>query len=191
MALCFSHGAAGYLGYEAVRPAGVHRPALLAAAVLLANGPDLDFLPGLIVGHPGAFHRGATHTVAAVAAIALLVALGARLLGRPALRPALWAGALWMSHLALDYFTTDARPPYGARFLWPFSDAYYLSPVTPLPEIVIDPSGRTAFFASLIAPSTAHVWLHEMLVLALAVVGVYVLRACRAPIAWRDALEDS
>jgi hypothetical protein len=45
MALCLAHAAAGYLAYEAFRPAGPHRPWLLAGAVLLANAPDLDFLP--------------------------------------------------------------------------------------------------------------------------------------------------
>ena len=79
MALCLSHTAAGYLAYEVIRPAGGHRPALLAAAVALANGPDLDFLPGLLLGHPMAYHRGVTHTVLAVAAVACLVALGVRI----------------------------------------------------------------------------------------------------------------
>ena len=59
MALCCAHTAAGYLAYEAVRPAGPHQRRLLAAAVALANAPDLDFVPGLVLGHPGMFHRGA------------------------------------------------------------------------------------------------------------------------------------
>ena len=46
MALCLAHATAGYLAYEALRPAGPHRLDLLAGAVLLANAPDLDFLPG-------------------------------------------------------------------------------------------------------------------------------------------------
>ena len=50
MALCLAHATAGYLAYEALRPAGPHRPGLLAGAVLLANAPDLDFVPGLVVG---------------------------------------------------------------------------------------------------------------------------------------------
>lgn len=30
--------------------------------------------------------------------------------------------ALFVSHLALDLVTRDARPPYGFPFFWPFSD---------------------------------------------------------------------
>jgi len=58
MALCFAHTAAGHPAHEAVRPEGRHRPALLIAAVALVNPPDLDFLPGLLVGQPGAYHEG-------------------------------------------------------------------------------------------------------------------------------------
>ena len=53
MALCLAHATAGYLVYEALRPSGPHRPALLAGAVLMANAPDLDFLPGILIGCVG------------------------------------------------------------------------------------------------------------------------------------------
>src|SRR5207244_4091249 len=76
MALAFAHTTAGYLGYQLVRPPGPHRPALLLAAVALANGADLDFLPGLVIGRAGAYHRGMTHTLAAVLAVGPAVALG-------------------------------------------------------------------------------------------------------------------
>jgi len=193
MALCCSHTAAGYLAYEAVRPAGAHRPLWLAAAVGLANAADLDFVPGILLGRPGMFHRGVTHTVAAVAVVGVVVALGARLARRPPARwdrVALWASAVYASHLLLDYFTIDARPPYGGRFLWPFSDAYYLSPVTLLPEIVVDPRGRGAFFASLVAPHTLPVWVEEIGLLLLVVVAVHALRAVLAWPAWQGVAEE-
>src|SRR5262249_42649412 len=62
MALCFAHTAAGYLAYEAVRPASAHRPGLLAAAVLLANGPDLDFVPGVLLWHTAGRRRRSEST---------------------------------------------------------------------------------------------------------------------------------
>src|SRR5579883_2594427 len=95
MALPVGHAAAGYLAYEAVRPAGRHRAGWLATALLLANAPDLDYLPGLLVGHPDAWHRGVTHSLAAALAVAAgVTALAAarRLPGRLALGAALaWA----------------------------------------------------------------------------------------------------
>src|SRR5262245_66644350 len=115
MALCFTHGAAGYLAYEMVRPAGGHRPGLLAAAVALANAPDIDFLPGILLGHPGAYHRGVTHTLLAVVLVAVAVALGIRFAGRgrvPIARAGLWAGAVYASHLVVDFFTVDSVAPH-------------------------------------------------------------------------------
>jgi membrane-bound metal-dependent hydrolase YbcI (DUF457 family) len=179
VALCLSHTAAGYLAYEAVRPQGAHRPGLLVGAVVLANAPDFDFLPGIVLGRPGAFHRGVTHTLAAVVVVAAVVVLAGRLRDRSwrtGARVAAWSALTYASHLLLDFLTIDARAPYGARFLWPVSDAYYLAPWTPLREIVIDPSGRFAFLQSLVAPHTVGVWLLEVAVLASVVSAVQLAR---------------
>jgi membrane-bound metal-dependent hydrolase YbcI (DUF457 family) len=185
MALCFVHTAAGYLAYEGARPVETHHPGLLAAAVLLANGPDLDFLPGILVGHPGAYHRGFTHTLAAVVAVAAAVLVVGRVRRRPAravARAALWAGAVYASHLLLDFFTSDVKPPSGGRFLWPLSEAYYLSPVTPLREIIIDPTSRLAFVRSLLTPQTLGVWAEEVAILVGTVVAVHAARAWRGSV---------
>src|SRR2546428_7618890 len=92
MALALAHTTAGYLGYEAIRPPGPHRPVLLLAAVALANGPDLDFLPGLVIGHAGAYHRGMTHTLAAVLAAGAGVAPAVGSAGCPGAPPGPRAG---------------------------------------------------------------------------------------------------
>ncbi len=191
MALCLAHAAAGYLGYEAVRPAERHRPGLLVAAVVLANAPDLDFIPGFLAGHPAAYHRGVTHTVVAVVAVGLAAALVARIL-RPgtAVRTGAWVTAVYASHLLVDYFTADVRPPSGARFLWPFSDGYYIAPVTPFAEIVIDPGSRAGFLASLVEPHALAVWGGELAGLVCIVAGAHVLRLACAR-AGSDAREVS
>src|SRR2546426_6090264 len=106
MALPFAHTTAGYLAYEVVRRPGPHRPALLLAALALANGPDLDFLPGLVMGHAGAYHRGMTHTLAAVLAMGAAVALVVGSAGRPRAlvgRAAAWAGPGFAPHPPLPY----------------------------------------------------------------------------------------
>ena len=193
MALCLTHGAAGYLAYEAARPAGPHRPVLLAAAVVLANAADLDFLPGVLLGRPAEFHRGISHTVLAAVVVAAGAALAVRSAGRPRpvwRRAGWWAGAVYGSHLLLDFFTTNVVPPHGARFLWPLTARYYIAPVTPLPEIVIDPSGRGAFLASLVAPPSWPVWAHELAVLVLAVGIVHVVRAWQPRPALCDVPEE-
>jgi len=179
MALCFTHGTAGYLAYEAIRPAGAHQPRLLAAAVLLANAPDLDFVPGLLIGAPAAFHRGVTHTLFAVVVVGCLVGLARRMVGgahAAAWRTALWASAVYASHIAVDLLTIDAAAPWGFRAFWPLSNAFVIAPVTPFAEIVINPSGRAAFVASLLAPHTIGVWAREIGTLLFAVAAVHLAR---------------
>ena len=180
MALCFAHSAAGYLAYEAIRPPDAHRPRLLAAAVALANAPDLDFIPGLLIGAPHAFHRGVTHTVlAAVLVGAAAVLIARRLRPASAWRIGCWAAATYGSHLLLDYLTVDVVPPAGAQFFWPFSDAYYIAPITPIPELIVDGAGRSAFLASLHAPGTLVAWLADLSCLLAAVAAVHVVRLLR------------
>jgi membrane-bound metal-dependent hydrolase YbcI (DUF457 family) len=187
MALCFAHTAAGYLAYEVARPADRHRPRLLLAAVGLANAPDVDFLPGMLVGQPGAYHRGVTHTLAALALAALVAVVVARRWAPSRSRPfrtpwtaGAWVAAVWASHLLLDLVTTDVVAPHGGRFLWPLSSAYYIAPVTLLPEIVIDGSGRGAFFRSLVDAHAWVAWATDVGVLAGALVSVALVRAWRA-----------
>ena len=39
--------------------------------VLFANAPDLDFVPGILLGDPGAYHHGISHSLG----FALMVAV--------------------------------------------------------------------------------------------------------------------
>jgi hypothetical protein len=75
---------------------------------------------------------------------------------------AAFAAVAFASHLLVDYFTVDAVPPYGARFLWPLSHAYLHAPVQAFGEIVVDRSGSVAFLASLWGPGTRQVWMREV-----------------------------
>ena len=102
----------------------------LAGAVLLANAPDLDYLPGARQGDWNAFHHFYSHTPG----WCLLVAAGVWCAGRAragwGAGPFLWLFALLLSHIAADFVTADGRPPIGILSLWPFEDGFHLSPVT-------------------------------------------------------------
>ena len=188
MALCLAHATAGYLAYEALRPAGPHRPALLAGAVLMANAPDLDFLPGILIGAPAVYHRGMTHTVGALLVVSVAAWAVARILRS---RSAWWWGlavaAAYGSHLLVDWMTVDAVPPTGIRMLWPLTDAWLHAPFNLFGEIIIDPSGRTAFLRSLVTPAALLVWGRELGIAIAAVATVHALRGLRgilgAPVA--------
>jgi len=198
MALCLAHATAGYLAYEALRPAGPHRLGLLAGAVVLANAPDLDFVPGLLVGRPDAFHRGVTHTLGAAVLVTVAAWAIARWrggggtgpregAGAPAPpRPGWWAAlaaAAYGSHLLVDWVTVDAVPPVGIQMLWPLTASWLHAPFNLLGEVIIDRSGRGAFVRSLLTPTALLAWAHELGVAVVAVASVHVFRAIRAVLA--------
>lgn len=193
MALCLAHAAAGYLAYEALRPAGRHDVALLATAVVAANLADVDFLPGLVIGHATAFHRGATHTLAAALVVTGLAWVIARR-GR-AMRPvalACVAGAAYASHLLLDWMTVDAVPPPGIQLFWPFSDAWMHAPWSVLGEIIVDSRTRVGFVESLLTPAALQAWAREIGVAVAIVALVHLVRGMsglRAPFSTGGSLE--
>lgn len=97
-------------------------------AVIAANAPDLDFIPGLMVGEANRYHQLASHSLGAAFAFGVLVEALARLVPDAPRMPGLWATVLYASHLLLDCLTLDARAPYGIPALWPFSDRHFTAP---------------------------------------------------------------
>jgi inner membrane protein len=130
MATLVGHTLAGYAVYNFTKAAqGRDDLSLTLVCVFMATAPDLDFLPGLLVGKPALYHQGITHSLGA----ATLVSLGAA--GVWALRsrsfPAVFSCCFiaYLSHLILDFLGPDKRPPYGIPLLWPISEEYFISPV--------------------------------------------------------------
>jgi len=123
-------------------PASIPRP-LLVVGIVASVFPDIDVLSFFFgVSADADFaHRGATHSFAFAAFLALSVAL--------ALRDA--AGGVWRcfiflflsaaSHGILDAFTNGG---WGIAFLWPWSSARYFAPFRP---ILVSPIGVAWFFS--------------------------------------------
>ena len=105
------------------------RFAALAATIFLANGPDLDYLPGLALGDLNRWHYQGTHSLLFAVLLALAVAwvFRRRIAPRAAVLPVFLIASL--SHLAADFMTIDLGPPPGIPLLWPLSDARFISPV--------------------------------------------------------------
>ena len=119
-------------GLASSSPARKKVPWLAVVAVI----PDLDVLPGLLVGDLGRFHHGPSH--------ALLMAVVFALVGAVALDAGRWrrvaAGTallmvLYASHAGLDYFTGEATGAFGVPLLWPWTSAEYQSSVALLPQV--------------------------------------------------------
>jgi membrane-bound metal-dependent hydrolase YbcI (DUF457 family) len=111
-------------------------------ALLASLAPDLDFIPGIILGEPSRFHQTLSHSLGGSLALALGLGVAARI-GFPDGRG--WRrGVLLLlfilGHLFLDFFTQDGRPPAGFPLLWPFSDRLLTSPVPVFPYLIRDPA---------------------------------------------------
>lgn len=101
------------------RPEGPHYNYLCLCAGL-AVLPDGDLLFPIA-------HRTATHSVAAVAAVALLMIVASRVTGKVTARVALACVAAYASHLLLDWLQADPTPPLGIQALWPVSSRWFIS----------------------------------------------------------------
>jgi len=150
--------------------------------MIVGNLPDVDFLVGFVLGEPGAFHRGVSHTIVAAVAFAVAAGLVASRRGRDRFVPAaLVFGAAYCSHLLVDFLTIDTRPPAGVELLWPFSSAYFISPVTLFTEIHIDGATRMGFLETVLAWPTLVVLARETVLAIVAVVTWGAVAAWRAP----------
>jgi inner membrane protein len=144
------HSLAGLIAYQiAPEIGGMARGRVIALYLVAANAPDLDFIPGLMVGDPNRFHHGVSHSSGLAILFAIVVTLLLRLRqGEWRWKQFLVLLGLYLSHLILDYFAEDNSPPYGVPFFWPASGAYYMSPVSLFSDI--HRSNATAdFFPSL------------------------------------------
>jgi membrane-bound metal-dependent hydrolase YbcI (DUF457 family) len=105
--------------------------------ILGASLPDLDFIPGLFLGHGGRFHHGYFHSLGMAGLVSLALLFILRVWDGKAnfLKLAALAFSLILSHLLLDYLT---EAPRGFPFFWPFSDSHFLSPLTLFPRVERD-----------------------------------------------------
>ena len=89
--------------------------------------PDLDAVPGILVGDIGRFHNQATHSLLVGVAVALAAAIPlAHWRRAPFLR--LWLLLLlpYEAHVLMDFCT----PGRGVMLLWPVSAERFSSPVS-------------------------------------------------------------
>jgi membrane-bound metal-dependent hydrolase YbcI (DUF457 family) len=129
MATPIGHALAGYAVYR-TRAVALRddRRALLALCLVMAIAPDFDFLPGILGGQPALYHQGISHSLGFALVMSFGLAVVYRHKGGVI---ANWGqfSLAYVSHLVIDAFGPDGRPPYGIPFFWPISDRYYLAPV--------------------------------------------------------------
>ncbi len=151
MPLPFGHSLMGYAWHDALEPEtrfGFWKTLLLFMVV--ANLPDIDFLPGFLLGKPNLYHH---HYLSHSLGFAVVV--GAALGGFFARRThrSFWYffavfTCVCYSHVILDYFTADTSQPVGVPMFWPFSTAFFYAPV-PIFLDVHKTGDSATFFQSL------------------------------------------
>jgi inner membrane protein len=146
------HSLAGCIIYT-IAPGmqGMARWQVIALYLLAANAPDLDFVPGLLLGDVNRFHHGASHGVGFAVLFAALLSFALRIVRKQwRWRDFFIVFSLYVSHLVLDYLSTDTGAPFGVPFFWPVSNAYYIAPFVLFSDI--HRSNSTAdFFYSLLS----------------------------------------
>jgi inner membrane protein len=130
MATPVGHSLAGYFVFRlSEETQGPDKVRWLLLYICLANAPDLDFLPGVLVGRPGLYHQGISHSLGFALVVSLAVAGVCRLWGKSFAAIFALSFTAYVSHIVIDFLGSDTRPPYGIPLLWPISAEHFISPV--------------------------------------------------------------
>lgn len=135
MATPLGHSLAGFVVYKFFYPEDKKINWLRAISlILIANLPDLDFLPGFLAGSLNRNHHGIIHSLGfSLLAAAALGFVFQKWLKRNFLKS--W-GIIFLTlvfHLLIDFFTLDLSRPAGGKFLWPLSNNFFISKLPILP----------------------------------------------------------
>lgn len=128
------------------------RAILIGSAIIAANVPDLDFVPGILIGDPGKYHHGASHSLLAAVAVGMAGMLLARIARYPHVaRLGVVICLAYVSHLLLDAMAPLDDAGRGVPFFWPLMNHYFVSPIRVFMGIGLGPS-RGGLLESLLTP---------------------------------------
>ena len=129
MASPIGHLLAGYTIYSSIgRRVPKGRSSMIWMCMFMAIAPDLDFIPGLVLGQPALYHQGISHSFGCALTVSLALAWLYGHGGRAFVGTCVALFLSYSSHLAIDFFAPDGRVPYGQPLLWPIEHSHYISP---------------------------------------------------------------
>jgi len=103
---------------------------LAVFCAVLANLPDVDYFFGIMQGLPNLYHRHFTHSFGFSLLVGAACGLFFQWRGHRFWPMFSLSSAACASHVLLDFLGLDTSTPHGVIAFWPFSDAYYMSPVS-------------------------------------------------------------
>lgn len=139
-------------------------------SLVVANLPDLDFLPGALANQPVLYHRTIAHTLPAAVVCALIVGAVLTRFGPRFWEITLLAAIVYTSHLLADMLDFGGSN-FGVQLLWPLTDHWY-SIRTPWSDtdggwlIFQRGDDSMGFFASLLSADFLRVQLLQALIFA-------------------------
>jgi inner membrane protein len=102
----------------------------LLFSIVVANLPDLDFIPGTLADTPVLYHRTIAHTIPAALVCGFIIGAVLTRFGRRFWEISFLGALVYSSHLFADMVNFGGGN-VGIQILWPFSDTWY-SIKTPL-----------------------------------------------------------
>ena len=137
--------------------------------LFLANLPDIDFLPGFLIGEPNRFHHGITHTLGAAFIVALVFGIIFHFWKDKFWSVTLISFFAYYSHILMDFLTQDLRPPYGVMLLWPFDSNYYISKVLIFNKVYRS-DVSTTFFSTFLSRANIETFVLEGFILGITII---------------------
>jgi len=164
--------------------AALRDPWRVGVTVGAALIPDLDLAFKYVDGRN--HHNDELHSIGFALLAAVTSALVFRLLRwRAPVAASIAVLLAWSSHLLLDFLNVDTNPPIGLLALWPFSGAYWKSPVPLFLDI-----GRTLTWETVLHNAVAGAWECAVLVPVLLACWRYRSRQLGG-LSWREASKAS
>jgi hypothetical protein len=160
-------------GMAEVARAGMRKPPprwlAWSVAAVLAAGPDADIIIGILRGVGGAYHGTFSHSLSAVAIVALVgYAVGGG-------RWALIGGLAYGSHLLVDLL--DESGPTNLMLGWPFTGARPYSLGKLFPKVPVDGNGPVDTALNVLQPQALTNLVIQTLMAAVIFVGFLLIAA--------------
>ena len=135
MPLPITHSAAGLATYfifrEKPSKRSHNRDLFLLGLLCLvcANLPDVDFVPGILIGEPAKFHPSLSHSILISIVMALIIFFLVNKKFEGISKKSIFGCCVisLLSHPILDYFTPISKKFSGYLLLWPFTVKPYIS----------------------------------------------------------------